>query len=389
MQEVQDFRRQANAEQTAAFNTVLAAVEDYLRSRESSVAGPRGDQTCRTFFLQAAAGSGKTFVAKALLKAARALNPDCEQLACASSGVAAMLLPNGVTAHRLFGLTVPVKDNSTATFENNSERGQQLRFASLIVWDEAPMMDKQVMNAAHRTMCRIFNMNAHEAPAFGGVPVLIMGDFRQVLPVVSHGSAAAVVDATLMRSVIWPRCRVLMLTVNERVQQARRAAEAAATAALVVAEEESSDMHDGREAEQAARAQQQLQAAAVAQQWAAFLLKMGDGELPDGSRLAPHSDPVYPLAKSFPQLRCSGDTLEALLDDVYGTSREHYLDATFMSERAQNLQNQIPAVFIQSLSQDNIHHSWCFVPLINDIVELPTSSGYFPDQLRAMIGVQL
>jgi hypothetical protein len=357
VQAVQEFTRHANADQRATFDTVLAAVQDYMRCRAAAGGGTaagRGDQTCRTFFLQAAAGSGKTFVAKALLKAAQALGPACEQLACASSGVAAMLLPNGVTAHRLFGLTVPVTESSTATFKPNSERGQQLKCANLIVWDEAPMMNKEVMNAAHRTMCSVFRVDPDEAPAFAGVPVLIMGDFRQVLPVVSHGSAAAVVDATLMRSVIWPRCRVLLLTVNERVQQARRAAEAAAVAATMLAATMAGAAADhlseadcapavsptatpptqSTAAAELARAQQQLQAAAVAEQWAEFLLQMGNGELPDRQQLAAHTDPVYALAKSFPQLRCSGSTLNDLLDDVYGTNLDDYLDATFMAARA-------------------------------------------------------
>jgi len=63
---------------------------------------------------------------------------------------------------------------------------------------------------------------------------------------------------------------------------------------------------------------------------------MGDGDLPDSTKLAPHSDPVYALAKAFPQLKCSGDSLDALLDDVYGprTHCDRYVDATFMAARA-------------------------------------------------------
>jgi len=48
------------------------------------------------------------------------------------------------------------------------------------------------------------------------------------------------------------------------------------------------------------------------------------------------------------------------------------------STKTQSPQNHIPAVFRPSLRQDNTQHSWCFVPLINDIVGLTTSSDYCP-----------
>jgi len=47
---------------------------------------------------------------------------------------------------------------------------------------------------------------------FGGKVMLFGGDFRQVLPVVPHGTRAQITDATLLRSYIWKNVRRIRLT---------------------------------------------------------------------------------------------------------------------------------------------------------------------------------
>jgi hypothetical protein len=52
---------------------------------------------------------------------------------------------------------------------------------------------------------------------------------------------------------------------------------------------------------------------------------------------------------------------------------------------------QLPPELQAALSENgaNIPHSWCFVPLIRDIVGLPIPAHYYPEVLRALIGVDL
>ena len=52
---------------------------------------------------------------------------------------------------------------------------------------------------------------------FGGVTVLFVGDWRQILPVVRHGSREQIVDATLKHSFLWRSIKSLSLTKNMRV----------------------------------------------------------------------------------------------------------------------------------------------------------------------------
>ena len=46
---------------------------------------------------------------------------------------------------------------------------------------------------------------------FGGKVMVFGGDFRQVLPVVPHGTRAQITNATLQRSYIWEKARKVRL----------------------------------------------------------------------------------------------------------------------------------------------------------------------------------
>ena len=53
---------------------------------------------------------------------------------------------------------------------------------------------------------------------FGGKVMVFGGDFRQVLPMVMHGTRAQITDATLLRSYLWENIRKIRLTRNMRAQ---------------------------------------------------------------------------------------------------------------------------------------------------------------------------
>lgn len=52
---------------------------------------------------------------------------------------------------------------------------------------------------------------------FGGIPILLGGDFAQILPVIKRGSRATIVSACLHASPIWGRLEVLTLHENMRI----------------------------------------------------------------------------------------------------------------------------------------------------------------------------
>jgi hypothetical protein len=66
----------------------------------------------------------------------------------------------------------------------------------LILWDEAPMTNKLAFEAMDRTMRELTDRNE----PFGGIVFIMLGDFRQVLPVIPWGSHVDIVSASIKNS---------------------------------------------------------------------------------------------------------------------------------------------------------------------------------------------
>ncbi|CAN0875203.1 ATP-dependent DNA helicase pif1 [Linum grandiflorum] len=106
----------------------------------------------------------------------------------ASSGIAATLLSGGVTAHSQFKIPIEVDHASTCAVKKGTTLTRLLQLATLIVWDEAPMVHKYSFEAVDRTLCDIMNTptDGPNYKPFGGKTVLLGGDFRQTLPVITN-----------------------------------------------------------------------------------------------------------------------------------------------------------------------------------------------------------
>jgi ATP-dependent DNA helicase PIF1 len=90
----------------------------------------------------------------------------------------------------------------------------KLRNCTFIVWDEAPMMNRYCFEAVDRTLQDLMKNNF----PFGGKTVLFAGDFRQILPVIRHGTPAHIIDASINRSKLWKYVTTLHLTINMRLK---------------------------------------------------------------------------------------------------------------------------------------------------------------------------
>ena len=53
---------------------------------------------------------------------------------------------------------------------------------------------------------------------FGGKMIVFGGDFRQVLPVVPHGTRAETVNASFAKFYLWSKMEILKLTRNMRAK---------------------------------------------------------------------------------------------------------------------------------------------------------------------------
>ena len=168
------------------------------------------DSDNKIFFIDGPGGTGKTFLYSTLLANIR-INSDIA-LAVASSGIAALLLDKGKTAHSRFKIPIIVDEASTCNIKKNSDLAKLIQSAKLCIWDEAPMMNKFCFEAVDRTFRDIMNIDK----IFGGKVFVFGGDFRQILPVIKHGSRADIVQSSINRSYIWSFVKKLKLTINMR-----------------------------------------------------------------------------------------------------------------------------------------------------------------------------
>jgi hypothetical protein len=165
------------------------------------------------FFINGPGGTGKTYLYQTLCHKIRSERKIV--LCVASSGIAALLLPGGHTAHSTF--RIPIHNLDSESFCNISKQDQRsglLRAVHLIIWDEALMHTRYAHEALDRTMRDICDQG--ELP-FGGKPVVFGGDFQQTLPVIPRASQEEIIFHTLPRSYLWRSVEVLNLRINIRL----------------------------------------------------------------------------------------------------------------------------------------------------------------------------
>jgi hypothetical protein len=189
---------QFNPDQARCFQRIVARIDE----------APEGAH----FFLQGPAGTGKTFLYRAIAAYFRAQGKVV--LCVASSGIAAQLLPGGRTAHSCFKIPIQIHSESACNFTKQSQLGKMMREVGLIIWDEVPMQHKHCFEAVDRHLRDIRDCDK----LFGGIPVLLGGDFAQILPVVKRGDQARIVLACLRKSALWKGLEVLTLRENMRIR---------------------------------------------------------------------------------------------------------------------------------------------------------------------------
>lgn len=172
------------------------------------------------FFLDSPGGCGKTHLFNLLLASVR--SEGRVGLGTATSGIAALLLDGGGTAHSRFGIPIVISDKEKlSSIKIQHDKGKLLQMASIIIWDEAPMAHRN----CHECLDALLRDIMKSDVPFGGKVVIFGGDFRQVLPVVPRGTKEKILAATIHNSTsevdgIWPHITKISLTENMRVQRA-------------------------------------------------------------------------------------------------------------------------------------------------------------------------
>ncbi|XP_021727193.1 ATP-dependent DNA helicase PIF1-like [Chenopodium quinoa] len=201
-------------------------------------------------------------------------------LPVASSGIAATLLHRGKPAHKTLGILVTLHASSTWKFSKQDVEAQLVKYATVIIWDEATMTHRHAYEAID---CSLRDLTGVDVP-FGGKVVVFGGDFRQILPIVQKGTKAQTIDACLVRSTLWRHVQLLHLTQNMRL------------------------IHDP--------------------EFAAFLLRVGDGCEPT----------IDEYMIKLPSSICLGNgdqiSVDNLIHQIFPNLAKHIGDVSYMVQRA-------------------------------------------------------
>ncbi|KAL5570500.1 hypothetical protein UlMin_027075 [Ulmus minor] len=135
-------------------------------------------------------------------------------LATASSGVAVAIMPGGRTAHSRFKLSLDIEGKATCSVSKQSGLAKLLQITKLIIWDEAPMINKRAIEAVDIMLQDINDCNL----PFGGKVIIFGGDFQQVFPVVRRATKEEVINASLVMSYLWPLFIKIQLSENMRAR---------------------------------------------------------------------------------------------------------------------------------------------------------------------------
>lgn len=120
-----------------------------------------------------------------------------------------MLLPNGRTAHSQFCIPIDIDELSICDIKRGTKLAQLLTETDLIIWDEALMTNRQCFEALDRSLRDILSekeINLLNIP-FGG-KVVVLGDPKQVLPVIENASKSQIISASIFRSYLWNNVKI-------------------------------------------------------------------------------------------------------------------------------------------------------------------------------------
>ncbi|GFT69120.1 ATP-dependent DNA helicase [Trichonephila clavipes] len=177
-----------------------------------AIIGMIGSERGGIVFLDAPGDTDKTFLLNLLMAFVR--KEKDMAVAAASSGIAATLLAGCRTAHSAFKLPLDLarSDSTTCNISKGTEQGHVLKTCQLVVWDEATMRHRNAFHALDKTLQDLRGSSS----IMGGATVVLIGDFRQTLPIVTRGTPADQINACLKNSYLWHHGEKFSLTTNRR-----------------------------------------------------------------------------------------------------------------------------------------------------------------------------
>ena len=311
--------------------TMSSALTREQRAIFDTVIGGVCQQQSFLYFIAGHGGTGKTFLWRTIL--ARLRSHGHIVLAVASSGVAALLMPGGRTAHSRFKIPLDIHDRSMCSIGRGTMLGALIQKTSLIIWDEAPMTHRFCFEALDRTFRDLLSADdsSRATKPFGGLPILLGGDFRQVLPVIQGADRCQIINASLIRSPLWKYVTVFKLTVNMRLSDPTLSA-----------------------AEKSCMAQ-----------FAQWVLDVGDGKVHSERKDGETEDTWITIPDDivhFPE----GDKPSAIIDAVYGDFDKSFSSVPYLAQRCivcpvNTVVDELNEIMVHRVPTGTSFHTWAVI----------------------------
>ena len=240
-------------------------------------------------FVNADAGTGKTYTLNTFV--ARMLLANKQVLCCAYTGIASILLLNGCTFHSHFKASMDAELDRGLNIKKKTKLASYLVQTDIIIIDEATQLHKNYLEDLDD---KLRDLKGNRNP-FGGVSMILAGDFKQTLPIVTRSHQLAQIRVCIKKSSLWNLFKDVgnqfSFTKNMRLEQATDI-------------REHQNLHIFQE----------------------YLLRLGKGELPA------NNDGNVDIPKEY--VASGFDTEEsmqsAIIQHVYGDINEHRNDSEYM-----------------------------------------------------------
>ena len=136
----------------------------------------KGRNKVKQVYIDTRGGIGKTFLLNRSLDYIRLIDDDAIAISVAFTGIAAQLLKGGRTFNSRFKLLLKPDARSTCNISKQSGLCKMIKKAKIIVWDEAPMSHRDLLEGLDRTLEDLMDCKQ----PFGGKVIVLAGDFRQL-----------------------------------------------------------------------------------------------------------------------------------------------------------------------------------------------------------------
>lgn len=204
--------------------TVAAAAATPPQAELSPEQEQAFDAICsgQNVFITGPAGTGKSLVLGRAVAALRAAGKAVQ--VTAPTGVAAELV-GGTTIHAMCGFGVPktVADFNKMLFTDTKERLQHA--CDVLVIDEVSMLSGELLDRIDELLRRLRTLAGQPSRPFGGVQLVLLGDFYQLSPIVERREGRGCPHLFLNRvratpralcAVLWTAARTVLISTTQQ-----------------------------------------------------------------------------------------------------------------------------------------------------------------------------